>query len=435
MPWFDMPLERLREYRTSTQEPDGLDDWWTKRLEHARAQVQPPVLTPYETDLYRPFGVFDVEFSGAGGDPIRAWYIKPGEKQDAPVVVKFIGYGGGRGVPSEHFLLPSLGYAILVMDTRGQGGRWTAGGTGDGSGSTGPENSQVMTRGIASPDDYYYTRLFTDAALAVDVALGLAGGGAKVAVTGASQGGGLALAAAALHGDAVSVCHADVPFLCDIQRAITFAPNPPYTEVPQFLAENVDTGRPGAEHPAVRRLRAARPPHHRDDAGQHGADGHHVPAVDGVRRLQRDNGGQGHHRVPVQRPQRAARPRRGTDQAPAQAPARLTFPRFPTGRTRPSGHSEPPNDTEWGPGRPAAYWRARRGRNLMKATMATATRIHGENRTWATKLRTMRATTARRTRAMIPAMVIGLRSLFGPPASGPFACLKPAAGGRSGRSG
>ncbi len=81
--------------------------------------------------------------------------------------------------------------------------------------------------------------MFTDAARAVDVALELAGPDAVVAVSGASQGGGLALATAALHGDTVAVCHADVPFLCDIQRAITLAPHAPYTEIPEFLAENV----------------------------------------------------------------------------------------------------------------------------------------------------------------------------------------------------
>jgi cephalosporin-C deacetylase len=237
MPWYDMPLERLREYRTSTLEPEGLDDWWAKRLSHARAQVQPAIFTPHEPDVYHPLQVFDVEFSGADGDPIRAWYIKPAGKPNPPVVVKFIGYGGGRGAPSEHVLLPALGYAVLVMDSRGQGGRWATGATGDGG--TGPENSQVMTRGITTPEDYYYTRLFTDAVLAVDVALELAGAGRTVAVSGGSQGGGLALAAAALHPDAVGVCHADVPFLCDIQRAVTLAPQGPYPEIPGFLAENV----------------------------------------------------------------------------------------------------------------------------------------------------------------------------------------------------
>ncbi len=72
MLWFDMPLERLREYRTSTPEPDGLDAWWATRLDLARAQAQPPVVTPYEPDLYHPFLVFDVELSGANGDPVKA---------------------------------------------------------------------------------------------------------------------------------------------------------------------------------------------------------------------------------------------------------------------------------------------------------------------------------------------------------------------------
>src|SRR5579875_2241215 len=229
MPWYDMPLERLREYRTETEEPDGLDDWWAERLADARAQARPPWFTTHEADLYLPFQVHDVEFAGAGGDPIRAWFINPaGQVAAKKVVVKFIGYGGGRGAPTEHMLLPALGYAVLVMDSRGQGGRWTSG----------PENSQVMSRGITTPEDYYYTRMFTDAARAVDVALELSGG-APVAVSGASQGGGLALAAAALHRGNVAVCHADVPFLCDIQRAITLAPHAPYTEIPEFLAENV----------------------------------------------------------------------------------------------------------------------------------------------------------------------------------------------------
>jgi cephalosporin-C deacetylase len=41
MPWYDLPVEQLREYRTSTQEPDGLDDWWARRIEAARALARP----------------------------------------------------------------------------------------------------------------------------------------------------------------------------------------------------------------------------------------------------------------------------------------------------------------------------------------------------------------------------------------------------------
>jgi len=242
MPWFDLPLDQLRDYRTATAEPPDLDLWWRRRLDEARAAARLPVLTRYQAEIYAPVEVFDTEFSGAGGDRIRAWYLRPpGAHGQTPVVVKFIGYGGGRGMPAEHALLPALGYAVFVMDTRGQGGRWTTGATGDRQGdpAAGPENAQVMTRGIARPEGYYYTRLFTDAVLAVETASELTGA-PRVAVSGASQGGGLALATAALVPQAVAVCHADVPFLCDIQRGITLGPDAPYTEIPEFLAHNVD---------------------------------------------------------------------------------------------------------------------------------------------------------------------------------------------------
>jgi cephalosporin-C deacetylase len=228
MPWFDLPLEQLRTYRTTTEEPPGLDQWWADRIAQAQDRARPPVLAMYQPDVYAPLEVFDVEFSGARGDRVRAWYIKPAGATQT--VVKFIGYGGGRGLPAEHTLLAALGYAVFVMDTRGQGGKWS-------TGDTAPANSTVMTTDITHPEDYYYTRLFTDAVRAVQTAVELSQA-AQVAVTGASQGGGLSLAAAALAPDLVAVCNADVPFLCDIQRAITLAPVAPYTEIPEFLDQN-----------------------------------------------------------------------------------------------------------------------------------------------------------------------------------------------------
>jgi cephalosporin-C deacetylase len=245
MPWFDLPLADLRAYRTATEEPPGLDEWWRGQLDQARSLAEPPTVTRYEAAGYGPAEVYDVAFSGARGDRIRAWYIRPpasGPGRATPVVVKFIGYGGGRGLPADHMLLPAVGYPLFVMDSRGQGGRWTIGATGDQPGA-GPEYSSVMTRGIDDPADYYFTRLFTDAVRAVETAAELAGDGdgrPPVAVTGMSQGGGLALAAAGLLGDAVALCHADMPFLCDIQRGITTAPDMPYAEVAEFLAQQVD---------------------------------------------------------------------------------------------------------------------------------------------------------------------------------------------------
>ncbi|MBO0770185.1 MAG: acetylxylan esterase [Actinobacteria bacterium] len=249
MPWFDLSLEQLASHAVTATEPADLDGWWARRLAQARSAAAPPVVTEYQAAAYGPLRVYDVEFSGDRGDRVRGWYLLPpgAAGEPLPLVVKFVGYGGGRGLPVEHALLPAAGYATFVMDVRGQGGRWTVGATGDpaaGPGA-GPELSTVMTRGLARPEDYYYARLFTDAVRAVETAAALdLADRSRIAVSGASQGGALALATAALLGEVVAVCHADVPFLCDIARAVTLAPEPPYTEIAEFLANHtglVDT--------------------------------------------------------------------------------------------------------------------------------------------------------------------------------------------------
>lgn len=244
MPWFDLPENELIEYRTTTTEPLQLDAWWQARLGEARSVATPTTLVRHQPDAYGPVEVFDVEFSGARGDRIRGWYLRPaGAGETAlPVVVTFIGYGGGRGLPVEHLALPAVGLASFVMDTRGQGGSWSVGATGDpGRVGDGPEFPGVMTRGIATPESYYFTRLFVDAARAVEVAAGLDDiDPARIAVAGASQGGALSIAAAALQPDLVTVCQASVPFLCDIQRAVGLTEARPYGEIAEFLSRHSD---------------------------------------------------------------------------------------------------------------------------------------------------------------------------------------------------
>ena len=69
MPWYDLPEEQLKDYRTDTQEPAELDRWWRERLDEARAAACEPVLTRYEAGTYAPVEVYDTEFSGGGRRP------------------------------------------------------------------------------------------------------------------------------------------------------------------------------------------------------------------------------------------------------------------------------------------------------------------------------------------------------------------------------
>ncbi|WP_410673098.1 acetylxylan esterase [Amycolatopsis sp. cmx-4-68] len=223
-------LDALRAYRSDYAAPDDFDAFWASTLTEARKHDLDVRLTPVETPL-RAIDVFDVTFAGYGGHPIHAWLRLPaGFENPRPTIVQFPGYGSSRGSELEQLHWAAAGYAHLQVDVRGQGGV-----TPDPVGS-GPAYPGHLTRGIESRDTYVYRRIFTDAARAVDAVRALAQvDPARVAVLGNSQGGGIALAAAALVPD-VAALHAQAPFLCDFRRASLVAGGRPYTELTGYLA-------------------------------------------------------------------------------------------------------------------------------------------------------------------------------------------------------
>lgn len=231
----DMPLDELREYRPHLPAPDGLDDFWRRTLDEARAAAGEVVITAADSPVTS-VRIEDLTFPGFGGDPIRAWIIRPLDATPAPAVIEFIGYGGGRGLAGEKLSWGSAGVVHVVMDSRGQGSAWGGGGDTPDPHGAGPAVPGFMTRGILDPETYYYRRLFTDAVRLTEVVAGLPFVDAsRIAVTGGSQGGALALAAGALS-DRVAAVMADVPFLCDFPRAISKTPEPPFTEITRFLS-------------------------------------------------------------------------------------------------------------------------------------------------------------------------------------------------------
>jgi Acetyl xylan esterase (AXE1) len=75
---------------------------------------------------------FDVSFAGYGGQPVRGWLLLPAVRNGRlPCVVEYLGYGAGRGLPLDWLIWSSVGFAHVVMDTRGQGSAWRAGDTPD----------------------------------------------------------------------------------------------------------------------------------------------------------------------------------------------------------------------------------------------------------------------------------------------------------------
>lgn len=231
----DLAEEALWSYRSQQAEPADFDSFWTATL---ASSAQFPLDVRFERfeAVLRTIEAFEFEFSGFQGDRIRGWLLLPaGAAEPLPATVKFIGYGGGRGHVLENLVWPSAGYAHIVMDTRGQGGVKRAGVTSD-SGNAGPSSPGVMTRGLESQKDYYYRRLIVDAVRCVEAARELPMvDPSRVAAVGRSQGGGLALAVAGLD-PKLSALITQVPFLCDMARAIRITNDAPYSEIVQFLA-------------------------------------------------------------------------------------------------------------------------------------------------------------------------------------------------------
>ena len=241
MAFFDMPLEKLRRYRPPTAPPKDFDSFWRRTLaETARF----PLAARFERvrePFYRSVEVYDVTFGGYQGQPVKGWYIRPaGAGGGLPCVVSYIGYGGGRGLPTDHMTYAAGAIAHFVMDTRGQGSSGAPGHTHDPVGS-GPQASGFMTRGVESPDTYYYRRVYTDAARAVEAAAEAPGvDGRRLGVAGGSQGGGITLAAAALAGKKVKIAMPDVPFLCHFRRAVELIDTMPYFEITNYLKAHRD---------------------------------------------------------------------------------------------------------------------------------------------------------------------------------------------------
>lgn len=238
MPFSDLPLDELETYRYESPPPADLDRFWASRLAVADDAATRPVLRTF----HRAYGdrVYDLTFTGAEGHPIRGWFLRAPVDR-APCLIVFHGYGGGRGQPLATLGYTALGLNVLVMDNRAQGASWTTGATPDPAPGTGPELPGVMTRGLAAPETHFYSRLYVDAARAVSVAAELPGvDPERIATFGRSQGGALAIAAAALRGSAVRFALADVPFMCALRRSIEIAGSGPYLELQRYFAQHVD---------------------------------------------------------------------------------------------------------------------------------------------------------------------------------------------------
>jgi len=214
MPLIDMPLEQLKQYQGINPRPDDFDAYWERAITEMKA-VDPQVElvpSPFQTPAAE---CFDLYFTGVRGARIHAKYVRPRNATEPhPAVVLFHGYSGNAGDWADKLAYASLGFSVLAMDCRGQGG------SSEDSGSVkGNTYHGHIIRGLDDHEDnLLFRHIFLDAAQLAGIAIGLPEvDPERVYAAGASQGGALTIACAALE-PRVKKLAPVYPFLIDYKR-------------------------------------------------------------------------------------------------------------------------------------------------------------------------------------------------------------------------
>jgi cephalosporin-C deacetylase len=211
---IDLPIPELYEFRGLNPRPASHDEYWERALGELEELDLRPELVP--SQFSSPFAdCFDLWFSGVGGARIHARYVRPRTTAGKiPALLKFHGYSGSAG--DWFYLLPyaAAGMAIAAMDVRGQGGL-----SEDAGGVKGSTLHGHIIRGLDDgPDKLLFRNIFLDTAALAKVLAGFKEiDGSRMGAFGASQGGGLTVACAALY-PALKKAAPIYPFLCDYRR-------------------------------------------------------------------------------------------------------------------------------------------------------------------------------------------------------------------------
>ncbi|MGO4542328.1 acetylxylan esterase [Paenibacillus sp. 2TAB19] len=214
MPLIDMPLDQLKTYGGSNPRPSDFNDYWDNALKEMRALD--PQLELVESEFQVPYAdCFHLYFTGVGGARIHAKYVRPKHAvKPHPAILQFHGYAHHSGDWADKLIYASLGFSIVAMDCRGQGGL-----SEDKGGVKGTTYKGHLIRGLDDhPDRLLFRDIYLDTAQLAGIVMALPEVDAsRVGATGGSQGGGLALACGALE-PRLNRIAASVPFLSDYKR-------------------------------------------------------------------------------------------------------------------------------------------------------------------------------------------------------------------------
>lgn len=215
MPLIDKPPHELSSYAGTNPRPADFDAYWARALRELEGIDPRPEFRPSKVCTPRHAECFDLWFTSVGGARIYAKYLRPRPAGRHPAMLLFHGYSGHSGEWMEKLAWVQEGFCCAALDCRGQGGR-----SEDRGGVQGSTLRGHMVRGLDDPDPdrLLFRQIFLDTVQLARIIMALPEvDPGRVGCHGGSQGGGLALACAALE-PRIRRTAPVFPFLCDYQR-------------------------------------------------------------------------------------------------------------------------------------------------------------------------------------------------------------------------
>lgn len=212
MPVTRDEIELLGTYRGTTPIPADFEEFWAERMAEADQIPLDYEITPSEIPAFYTCDYLDLWFTGMGGAKIYAKYLKPRSDKPVPLVLQFHGYPGASRSWLEQSSYAGMGCALLAIDCPGQGGRGQDIGGFEGTTVTG----HIVAGLDGPPERMYYVRFHQNIRILCRIVRELDGIDLDhIFINGASQGGGLGLACAALNPELINRAAILYPFLSD----------------------------------------------------------------------------------------------------------------------------------------------------------------------------------------------------------------------------
>ena len=208
-------INGLKDYLGSTPKPVDFEIFWKERMEEADAvPLEYTICQAKEVPSFAQTLFLDLWFKGMNGADIYGKFLCPKASEPVPLVLQFHGYPGASRSWAEQASFPGIGMALLAMDCPGQGGLGT-----DAGGFHGTTVAGHIVAGLDGPrENMYYVRLHQNIRILCRIVAQLEGiDQQRVYVSGASQGGALGLACAALNPELVNRAAILYPFLSDFK--------------------------------------------------------------------------------------------------------------------------------------------------------------------------------------------------------------------------